>query len=302
MRLRLFWLPAAVALAAGLSARPASAAAPGDNAKEEAALQKNAEAFIEAFHKGDAKAVAAFWTEDGDYVQEDGRHLKGRDAIEKAFTEFFAENKGLKVRINVTALRFATPDVAVEDGTTEVIPPDGGPPSRARYTIVHVKKDGKWLLSSVRDTPYAPPSNYEHLRDLEWTIGDWADEADKGEVGRVSFEWSEGQNFILSSFATTFKNIEVAGGTQRIGWDPAAKHIRSWTFDADGGFGEATWAKDGDRWVIKTQTVSRDGKKLTATDVVTRVDADTITWQSKDRTLDGKALPDIKEIKMKRVK
>ena len=54
--------------------------------------------------------------------------------------------------------------------------------------------------------------------------------------------------------------------------------------------------------MIKTTTVLRDGKKLTATDVVTRVDADTLTWQAKDRTLDGKALPDVKEVKMKRVK
>jgi uncharacterized protein (TIGR02246 family) len=302
MRFRLFWLPAALALAAGFSARPAPAAAPGDNAKEEAALQKNAEAFIEAFQKGDAKALAAFWTEDGDYVDETGKHMKGREAIEKTFTELFAENKGLKLRIDVQALRFVTPDVAVEDGTTEVIPPDGEPPSRARYTVVHVKKDGKWLLSSVRDAPYAPPTSYEHLRELEWAIGDWADEADKGEVGRVSFEWSENQNFILGTFATTFKNIEVGGGTQRIGWDPAEKRIRSWTFDADGGFGEGTWSKDGDRWVIKTQTVLRDGRKLASTNVVTRVDADTITWQSKDRVVDGKPAPDIKEVKMKRVK
>jgi hypothetical protein len=30
-------------------------------------------------------------------------------------------------------------------GTTSVIPPDGTPPSQARYTNVHEKKDGQWL-------------------------------------------------------------------------------------------------------------------------------------------------------------
>ena len=62
------WLlfPALAALAVGLSARPAPAADPIDTAKEEAALQKNAEAFVEAFNKGDAKALAAFFTDDGD--------------------------------------------------------------------------------------------------------------------------------------------------------------------------------------------------------------------------------------------
>jgi hypothetical protein len=199
-------------------------------------------------------------------------------------------------------VRFLTPEVAVEDGTTEVLHPDGAPPSRARYTTVHVKKDGQWLLGSVRDAPYSPPSNYEHLKELEWAIGDWADEAEKGEVARASFAWAENQNFIVSSFTTTFKSISIGGGTQWIGWDPAAKTIRSWTFDADGSFGEATWTRDGDKLVIKASAVLRDGKKMTATNVVTKIDADTIGWQSKDRTLDGKALPDVKEVKMKRVK
>ena len=43
-------------------------------------------------------------------------------------------------------------------------------------------------------------------------------------------------------------------------------------------------------------------RKLTATNILTRVDADTVTWQATDRTEDGKALPDIKPIKFKRVK
>jgi hypothetical protein len=48
--------------------------------------------------------------------------------------------------------------------------------------------------------------------------------------------------------------------------------------------------------------VLRDGKKLAATNILTRLEADTFTWESKNRTEDGKQLPDIKPIKMKRVK
>ncbi len=302
MRSAMLWWIAPLALAAGLSARPAPAAEPNENAKEEAALKKKAEAFVAAFDKGDAKAVAAFWTADGDYVDETGRHMKGREEIEKAFAEFFSENKGLKVQIHTESLRFVTPDVAVEDGVTSVSEPDGGPPSRDRYTVVHVKKDGEWRLSSVRDAPYAPPSNYEHLKELEWAIGDWADEGENGKVARVSFEWSESQNYILGTFAASFKNIEVSSGEQRIGWDPIKKQIRSWTFSEDGAFGHATWTRDDDRWVVKSELVLPDGKKIAATNIVTHVDADAMTWQSKDRTVDGKPVPDVKEIKMKRVK
>src|ERR1700724_2424240 len=71
---------------------------------DQAALIKNAQAFADAFEKGDAKAVAAFWAEDGDYVDLNGGRLQGRPAIENAFKDFFAENKGLKVRIDVNSV------------------------------------------------------------------------------------------------------------------------------------------------------------------------------------------------------
>jgi uncharacterized protein (TIGR02246 family) len=269
--------------------------------KEEAALLENAKGFVEAFHKGDAKALAAFWTEDGDYVDQAGRSRTGRDAIEKTFQEFFAENKGLKLRIDIADLRFVTPDVAVEDGTTAVIPPDGGPPSRARYTIVHVKKDGKWLLNSVRDAPFSPPTRYEHLRGLEWAIGEWAEEA-KGETARASFAWAQNQNFIVSTFTTSFKNVEIGGGVQWIGWDPIGKQIRSWDFESSGGYGEATWAKKGDSWVLERTAVLPNGKKVTATSFLSHPDADTLVWQSRNRSADGKEIPDTREIRLKRVK
>src|SRR3984893_8574593 len=99
----------------GLAVRSAPAEEPKRNEKEEAALLKRAEAFVEAFHKGDAKAVAAFWTTDGDYTDVTGKRLTGREEIEKSFTAFFAENKGAKVRIEIESLRFITPEVAIED-------------------------------------------------------------------------------------------------------------------------------------------------------------------------------------------
>jgi uncharacterized protein (TIGR02246 family) len=273
------------------------------NKKEEDALMQKAKEFVAAFDKGDANAVAAFWTENGIYRDMKGKDLKGREAIEKAFAKFFKENKGLKLRINVGGIRFSTKDVAVEEGTTEVIHPDGSPPSVARYVILHVKKDGEWYLDIVKDSVYTPPTNYVHLSPLEWALGDWADEEEKGNVGRLSFSWGPNQNFIIGTFATTFKNISLSEGTQWIGWDPKTKKIRSWTFDNSGGFGTGTWTHDGkNKWSIKTQTVLRDGKTVEATNIVTIIDANTIIWQSTDQSVDGKALPDTKEIRMKRVK
>jgi uncharacterized protein (TIGR02246 family) len=271
------------------------------NPEEEDALFKQAQRFVDAFHKGDAKALAANWTPNGDYISQTGKHFKGREAIQKAFEHLFAENKGLKLRIDSEALRFVTPDVAIEDGVTSVFPENGGPPSRARYTIVHVKRDGEWYLSSVRDATYAPPSNHEHLADLDWLVGSWADEG-KGEVARATYSWADGQNFLMGEFTTTFKQFAIGGGTQRIGWDPAAKQVRAWIFENNGGFGEGRWTRDGNKWIVKASATLADGKQMAATNILTRIDPDTVTFESHNRTLDGKAIPDVKAITMKRVK
>jgi Nuclear transport factor 2 (NTF2) domain len=98
-------LPLAVAwaIACGTSSTRAAESDP-----QEAAITTMAEAFVEAFQKGDAKAVAAFWTLDGDYVDLTGRVFNGRPAIEKDFDNLFAENKGLKLRIEIASLKFPT--------------------------------------------------------------------------------------------------------------------------------------------------------------------------------------------------
>ena len=282
-----------------LSSLPARAANQQKGDKE--AIFNNAKAFVDAFEKGDAKTVAAFWAEDGDYVDLTGRRLQGRPAIENGFKDFFTENKGLKLRIDVNSVRFVTPDTAIEDGTTSVIPPDGTPPNQTRYSNVHVKKDGQWVLQSVREAPYTPPGNYEHLRGLEWAIGEWVDEGDGPEIDHVSFEWSPDGNFLISIQDVTVKDTSVSRATEWIGWDPATSQVHSWSFVEDGSIGENIWSNEGDQWIIKTNAILPNGKKLAATNIITRNGPDAITWLAKDRTLDGKALPDVTEIKMKRV-
>jgi uncharacterized protein (TIGR02246 family) len=273
-----------------------------DNSKEQEALKARADEFVKAFEKGDAAALAAFWTPDGDYIDQAGTTLSGRKDIEAAFKKQFSTAKGGKLRINTTSLRFVKPDLAIGDGTTEVDYPDDAPPIVTRYTAVHVKVDGKWFLASVRDAVAVPPSNHQHLRDLDWLTGDWVDEAAKGEVGKVSYSWAENDNFLVANFATTLKDVPVEGGTQWVGWDGAGKQIKSWGFYSNGAISEGTWGGNGDKWTVKMTTTMRDGKKLSATNVITRVDADHATWQSTRRTLDGKEMPDTDVIKMKRAK
>lgn len=297
------WITAAAGLAllVAFSVRAKDAKEAKEPSEDEKALHDRATAMIAAFNKGDAKALAEFWTPDGDYTDEVGNHYKGRKEIEESFEKLFAAGKGAELRVHPRSRRLIRPDVAIIDGEMEVIPPGGGLPTTARYTTVNVKQDGEWLIESVREAPAVAPSHGGKLDALEWLIGSWADEGEKGPGTKLSFAWAENNNFIVGSYTTTLKEVPVSGATQWIGWDEAQKKVRSWSFDSTGGFSEATWTRDGDRRVSKTTMTLRDGKKLTSTNVVTRIDADHITWQSTNRSLEGKELPDTREVKLKRV-
>ena len=302
MRMRRWSVLLLLALTAGIVAGPGVGQQSKGDPSDREAIAKNAEAFLEAFHKGDASAVASFWTEDGVFTGLTGVRLKGRAEIEKALRKFFEENKGQQVEIESESLHFVTPEVAIEDGVTLALHPDGMPPSRARYTIVHVKKDGKWFLGSMRNSTFAPPSNYEHLREVEWAVGNWSSGDDKGDSQQLSLSWTDNENFITGTFTASVNGVSVGQATHWVGWDPQAKRIRSWIFDATGGFGEGAWTKDGDNWVIKTTSVQQDGKPVTMTIHLGRIDGDTIRLQATDRIVDGKSVPDTKEFKLKRVK
>jgi uncharacterized protein (TIGR02246 family) len=263
---------------------------------------KRAQEFIEAFNKGDAKTLAGFWVPEGDYTDEIGRHYKGRAAIEKMYEKYFAANKGGKLSITVTSHRLVTPDVALEEGITEVAQPDGSPPTSAAFSAVLAKKDGEWYFESVRDSLPQPPSNAEHFEEIAWLLGDWVGENEKGESGTASYAWAENKNFIVSTFATTLNGIPVVGGTQWIAWDAVDKEIRSFSFYSGGGFGQAVWTKEGNKWLIKVTAKMANGKKASATNVLTKKDDDHATWQLTHLTVDGKEIPDPAPLKMKRVK
>jgi uncharacterized protein (TIGR02246 family) len=267
---------------------------------EEDVLQKRAEAFVATFNKGDAKSLAAFFTPDADIVDPEGHQTKGRAAIEKLYQGYFNENKGAKLTIHIQSVRVARPDLALEDGLTEVVPPNGGPPSAARYSVVYGKRDGEWYLESVREAIAVPPTNAEHMQDLAFLVGNWQDESGGGSTS--SYAWAAQGNFLVNSFDWSMQDVSVAGGVQWIGWDASEKKMKAWSFLFNGGFAEGVWNKDGDRYKISVRATLRDGKKASATNVFTKIDPDHYSFQLVDRMVDGKPLPDDKPMRMRRVR
>jgi uncharacterized protein (TIGR02246 family) len=270
-------------------------------AADEESLRRNGAAYAKAFSTGDAKGLAAFWTEDGDFVDTTGRLVRGRAAIEKDLAALFAQSGGLTLVITPESFQFLSPDVVIETGLARVTKVADGSASASRYTVVHVKRDGRWLLSSVRETPYEPPSNYEYLKELEWLIGKWVAKGNNATLEQTC-EWTGHKNFITRTYTVKGSDGLTHTGLQVIGWDPMARRLRSWTFDSEGSFQNEWWARDGNRWVVSVTGVLRDGSQTQSGNVIKRVDDDTFTWRAGQRRIAGVSAPDLGEVKITRVK
>ena len=266
-----------------------------DQVAEEAAIRKTVESYTAAFNQRDAKALAAHWSPEAIYVNPLTRsQVEGREAIAKAFTEIFAALNETRLAVDITSIQFISPGVALENGVAKLISGDGQPAGTS-YAAIHVKRDGEWLLDRVteEDVP-AVLSHYDQLKQLEWMIGTWVDSDDQARI-ETTCEWTRNKNFITRSFTVSIQDRIDMAGMQIIGWDPAARQIRSWVFDSDGGFAEGRWTKNGNRWFVTTTGTLPDGGKTASVNVITFLDDDQFKWKSVNRTANGELLPNIDE-------
>ena len=158
-------------------------------------IRAGSEVFVAAFNKHDAEAVAALWTEDGEYIDDTGRTIAGRDAIAKDYSEFFTTNPDVEIQIVIDSLRVISGDIAIEDGRAIIDPSPPGAPGVSKYTAVHAKVDGKWLMASVRDTWMEVQVTRQSVADLGWLIGTWTVE-EHGVRNESVCRWVANEQFI----------------------------------------------------------------------------------------------------------
>jgi uncharacterized protein (TIGR02246 family) len=278
------------------------AQAPADAPPEKAAIVANARAYEAAYAKADVAALANFFADDAEYTADDGRSFSGRPAIEEALRTGLRANKGSKLAIAVNSVSVLAPEVVLEKGATSLTAKDGST-SGALYTAIHTKKDGKWKIGQLVETPLPVATPGERLAELSWLIGEWEESDKTNDLNvRSQFVWSRGGNFITRNVTVKKAGETTMEGWQIIGWDPLEERIRSWTFDGEGGFGEGTWTREGDRWLLRETGVAPDGTRTSADSTFTKVSADRFAWESQNRTLDGAPQPSIGRIEINRVK
>ena len=103
---------------------------------DEEAIRLTGQTFVKAYCQGDAKTIAAHFTKDAEYIDERGEVYQGRESIERAMKELFAENEGCQIEMEIETIRFISPEVAVEDGSTTFISADGTSVLRWRRVLI----------------------------------------------------------------------------------------------------------------------------------------------------------------------
>jgi uncharacterized protein (TIGR02246 family) len=292
-------LAAAVALAISSAC---FAQAPASEPPEKAEILANERAYEAAYAKADIKALADAFSDDADYITDSGDTYSGREAIEGAIRAGLAANRGSKLAIEVASVRLLGADTLIAKGSTTVTAKNGES-SSSLYTAVRVKKDGKWKISQLIESPLPTLTPRDHLDELAWLIGDW-EETDKTDELTVSsqYAWARGGNYITRNVTVKRAGDVTLEGWQIIGWDPVDENIRTWTFDTEGGFAEGRLTREGDRWLLREVGVTPDGSRSGADNTITKVSPDKLTFESNNRTLNGSPQPSIGRIEISRVK
>ncbi len=291
-------LPAAILLLAAVTAIAISSRAQPPAAKpgsDKAAIEQSARDFESAFNRGDAKAIAAMWTANGESRGE--QILIGRDAIEKGYSEFFKANPDAKIEVLFDVVRFPADNLAVEEGLLRLTHGPKSLPSTTQYTALHIRDNGVWKIAISTESG----AGIERVEDLDWLGGDWVSSANDSDV-KFSFKKDPTKPVILASYRHTRKGEDPISGTMRIAGDPETDLLRSWSFQDDGGHSQAIWTHDGKSWLIETHGVLANGTPTSEVIVLQRVGPDVITWRSIDRVLGDTPMENTVPLRLTRTK
>lgn len=125
----------------------------GDRRADEDAIRGLIAQQVNGWAAGDPDAYAGVFTHDADYVTFLGSHHTGREAIAAAYLPLFRTLlKGTRLRIDVTQVRFLTPDVALIHADAAVVRRQRNRRNNRVNTSVAVRADGRWLLAASQNT------------------------------------------------------------------------------------------------------------------------------------------------------
>jgi hypothetical protein len=112
----------------------------------------------------------------------------------------------------------------------------------------------------------------------------------------ISCRWAKSESFLLVDFIARDGGETVMESQQRIGWDPLLAGVRSWVFDADGGYGQGRWTQVDGNWIIKSTAVLPNGTTGSATIFFEPVSQHKFIMKGFDRVLGDELEPDFEAV------
>jgi uncharacterized protein (TIGR02246 family) len=116
---------------------------------------------MDAWNRHDAHAVAELFSEDADFTNVRGTHVRGRTAVEAFLVPIFAGAfKESHLKGGLRSLRFLMPDVAMADidwEMTGATTPKGlaRPPHKGLLDWALTKTRGQWLITVMHNADFA---------------------------------------------------------------------------------------------------------------------------------------------------
>ena len=268
-----------------LFAVPGRAADETDEPAVRAAQAQVGAAYREAFSAQDAEALGRCFTADAEFMNQLNEVHRGRDAIRSLASARFAADPETRVTPEFTRFRLIGDGVASLEGTATRNSADGKVLTRSRLLVVCVRGEDGWLIADLRESSLPVTTALtprERLEAISWLVGDWVEETDEAMV-RSSCRWSEDGPYLIQKFNVRDSEGRTSTSTQRIGWDPLLGKIRSWFWDATGGYGGAIWSETNEGWVLQSRGVSVDGTLRTGMHYVRREGEDAHWWEARNR-------------------
>jgi uncharacterized protein (TIGR02246 family) len=274
----------------------------GVESEASAAIRHTLTQYESAFNAGDAEKIGSLWSADGSFVNpETGKDVEGKEAITELYRHRFKDVERIKIEIIHHKTSLVTNDEAIEEGLIKATAPDK---SLSEYAFkgYFVKEKGQWLLDGIDEIELQiPPSNFEHLQDLAWLIGEWKDADENSEIA-LKADWDKHKNFLTQNFTVKIYGQDQIEGRMLIAWDEANKNIRAWVFDSDGTFGEGSWRKTDKGWSVSMSYTFSNGSQGSQTNLYEQINADGYIFSAVDREVDDQILPNIAPVKVVRVK
>lgn len=286
-----------ILISLALCAAAGAAVRAQENRAAEQAIRDALQSYSDAFSRGQAPRAGPAFVENAEYVTSDGDRIKGRQAIVKRMMGYLSTHHGDHLKLTADSILFVTPEVAQVDGNAEIRGP-GGPPDVSPYTALMVRRDGRWMMQSLRDLSTEgdeedATSAADQIKTLDWMVGDWNQQSAAGTV-RATCRLDPSKSWLLWDYTVREGDKDLMTVNQRIGWDPQKGEFRSWVFDSVGGHADGDWdPADEGAWVIRQSGVLPDGGTASATCLLVPVDPTHFRWRMTERRVKGERLADV---------